>query len=176
MLDIGRVAQSNQMMRTVLPIKSLLVSDTIGKRAFKGLFSFAQSAIEVFSVSTSVPLNTKSSEYTIPCSDLYGTFFDCIKLRLVYPINVKNVTSIPNNTFRGCYLLEELRLFALVANLDLSDSSNITKYSIVYLIENAAPTSARTITLHPDAYARLAADVDVVAALEEQPLISLVSA
>ena len=29
---------------------------------------------------------------------------------------------------------------------------------------------------HPDAYARLADDVDIVAALEAQPLVSLVSA
>ena len=44
------------------------------------------------------------------------------------------------------------------------------------MIENAVPSSAITITLHPDAYARLADDTDVVAALEAQPLISLVSA
>lgn len=176
MLDIGRIAQGNTMLRTMLPIKSMLVTDTINKRAFNGLLSFAQSAIKVFGVSMSVPLNTSYPEHTIPCSTLHGTFFDCTMLRLVYPINVKNVTSISNNTFRGCCLLEELRLFALATNLDLSDSSNITKDSIVYLIEKSSPTSAITITLHPDAYARLADDADVVAALEAQPLVSLVSA
>lgn len=176
MLDIGRIAQGNQMLRTMLPIKSVLVSDTISKRAFSGLFSFAQSAIEVFGVSMSVPLNTSSSEHTISCSTLHGTFFDCTMLRFVYPINVKNVTSISNNTFRGCHLLEELRLFALVTNLDLSDSSNITKDSIMYIVLNSNISSAKSIILHPGAYARLADDADIVAALEAQPLISLVSA
>ena len=176
MLDIGRIAQGNQMLRTMLPIKSVLVSDTISKRAFSGLFSFAQSAIEVFGVSMSVPLNTSSSEHTISCSTLHGTFFDCTMLRLVYPINVKNVTSISNNTFRGCHLLEELRLFALVTNLDLSDSSNITKDSIMYIVLNSNISSAKSIILHPGAYTRLADDVDIVAALEAQPFISLVSA
>ena len=46
----------------------------------------------------------------------------------------------------------------------------------MYMIEKAAPTTAIAITLHPDAYARLADDAEIVAALEAQPLISLVSA
>ena len=41
---------------------------------------------------------------------------------------------------------------------------------------NATATSAITLALHPDAYARLANDADIVAALEAQPMISLVSA
>ena len=44
------------------------------------------------------------------------------------------------------------------------------------MIENATPAAAITITLHPDAYARLADDAEVVAALGAQPLVSLVSA
>ena len=44
------------------------------------------------------------------------------------------------------------------------------------MINEANPTSAITITLHSDAYARLADDADIVAALEAQPLVSLVSA
>lgn len=52
----------------------------------------------------------------------------------------------------------------------------LSKPSVKYIIEKAAPTSAITITLHPDAYARLADDADIVAALEAQPLVTLVSA
>ena len=55
-------------------------------------------------------------------------------------------------------------------------SPNLSKDSVVYMISNAAPTSAISITLHPDAYARLADDAEIVAALEAQPLVSLVSA
>ena len=52
----------------------------------------------------------------------------------------------------------------------------ISVESIVYTIINSKPTTAITITLHPDAYARLADDAEIVAALEAQPLVSLVSA
>jgi hypothetical protein len=44
------------------------------------------------------------------------------------------------------------------------------------MIENEAATSAITITLHANAYARLSTDLDIVAALENHPLVSLASA
>ena len=58
----------------------------------------------------------------------------------------------------------------------MSDSPLIMKECIYYCIHNSVPSTAITITLHPDAYVRLADDADIVAALEAQPLISLVSA
>ena len=48
--------------------------------------------------------------------------------------------------------------------------------TIKYAIVNANPSSAISVTLHHDAYARLADDAEIVAALEAQPLVSLVSA
>ena len=56
------------------------------------------------------------------------------------------------------------------------NSIMISKESVLYTIQNATPTATITITLHPEAYARLAGDADIVAALEAQPLVSLVSA
>lgn len=47
---------------------------------------------------------------------------------------------------------------------------------ILYMITNEAATSAITITLHADAYARAMANADIVAALEAHPNISLASA
>ncbi len=176
MLDIGRLAQGNITLRTFMAVKATLISDLIGKRSFNGLYSFAQTKIEVFCATRAVSLNTEVPEQTIPCSSLYGTFFNSESLRIVYPINVKNINEIPYTTFCGCYALKELRLYGLKASLNLFESILISKNSIVYMIQNAAPTSAITITLHQDAYARLADDADIVAALEAQPLISLVSA
>ncbi len=72
--------------------------------------------------------------------------------------------------------LEYVNIKNLKCILDIHWSSNISKESVLFMIQNANPTSAITITLHPDAYARLTNDADVVAALEAQPLISLVSA
>ena len=104
------------------------------------------------------------------------TFYKDAKLRIIYPINVSSVTSIASNTFEGCTSLTELRVFGLNVNLPLDSSPSISKDSVLYIINNASPTSAITITLHPDAYSRLADDADIVAALEAQPFISLVSA
>jgi hypothetical protein len=78
--------------------------------------------------------------------------------------------------FDRCYALEEVRLKKLTINVFLGDSPQISKQTIKYAIVNANPSSAISVTLHPDAYARLADDTDIVAALEAQPLVSLVSA
>lgn len=61
-------------------------------------------------------------------------------------------------------------------NVDLTKAILIYKRSILYMIQNATPTSAVTITLHPDAYARISNQPDILEALEAQPLITLVSA
>ena len=47
---------------------------------------------------------------------------------------------------------------------------------ILYMIQNEAATSAITITLHADAYARAMANADIVAALQAHPNVSLASA
>ena len=80
------------------------------------------------------------------------------------------------STFKDCTSLREVRIVKLKNNVAFAQSSLLSKESVRYAIENAKPTQAITITLHSDAYARLADDADVVAALEAQPLVSLVSA
>lgn len=57
-----------------------------------------------------------------------------------------------------------------------NEATHIYKRSILYSIQNAAPTTDITITLHPDAYARIANQPDILEALEAQPLVTLVSA
>ena len=42
----------------------------------------------------------------------------------------------------------------------------ISKPSILYAINNAAPTTAIAITLHANRYAQLSEDADIIAALE----------
>ena len=77
----------------------------------------------------------------------------------------------------GLLALKECRLMNLKGDLiTLKDSLSISKDSLMFLIVNASPDSAITITLHPDAYTRFADDNDIVSALEAQPLVSLVSA
>ena len=101
---------------------------------------------------------------------------NCYNLREIWPIDVRKVPSFTTTVFKGCTSLIELRLFGLSNSITLDDCNNINKDSLVYTIKNAQAMSTITITLHPDTYARLADDADIVAALEAQPLISLVSA
>lgn len=81
-----------------------------------------------------------------------------------------------DKTFDGCANLKTVDVQRLSKNISFLDSPLITKESVLHMIQKALPTSAITITLHADAYARLAEDADIVAALAAQPLITLVSA
>lgn len=110
-------------------------------------------------------------------STIKNLFKRCKKLRIVAvkPFYVNNAM-FDSSVFSECSSLEYIRLDRLHFSLSLADCSNITKDSVLYIIQKAIPTSAITITLHPDAYARLSNDADIVAALEAQPLVSLVSA
>lgn len=45
-------------------------------------------------------------------------------------------------------------------------SKYLSKSSIMYMVDNVAPTTAITITLHADRYSQLSEDADIVAALE----------
>ncbi len=100
-------------------------------------------------------------------------FSDATNLRAIYGrLLMENSYS---NTFNNCVSLERVRIRTSVS-VSLGSSPLINKKSLLYVIENATPAAAITITLHPDAYARLADDAEVVAALEAQPLVSLVSA
>ena len=82
-----------------------------------------------------------------------------------------------DSVFMGCTSLVTIKLTQLEQSVSFAECPSISKESVLHTINNAKASSAMTITLHPDAYARLANDdAEIVAALEAQPLISLVSA
>lgn len=76
--------------------------------------------------------------------------------------NSKNLVTIP--------------ISYLKYDISLSTSSKLSVKSVLFMIQNEAATSAITITLHADAYARAMANADIVAALEAHPNVSLASA
>jgi hypothetical protein len=78
--------------------------------------------------------------------------------------------------FRACNSLKTVDIYQCKKEVSFAECPNISKKSVLYTIQNAAPTAAITITLHPDAYVRIANQPDIIAALEAQPLITLVSA
>ena len=103
----------------------------------------------------------------------------CRNLRAIGTISatyIKNFGTDTEAAFYNCSKLEFVNIYSLNVSITLASSPLFSKKSLLYMITNASPTSAITITLHPDAYARLAEDSEIVQALTAQPYITLVSA
>lgn len=109
-------------------------------------------------------------------NDLRYIFYGCINLQDVIPVldlgKTTNVTSFAYN----CFSLRGIKIKNLPISIVFSQSSRLSKESLLFMINNEAATSPIIITLHADAYARLANDPDIVAALSNHPNVSLASA
>ena len=90
-------------------------------------------------------------------------------------INMLNATRVSSG-FYNTTSLKTIQIMKLKLSIDFSYSPLLTSKSILYMITNEAATSAITITLHADVYARAMANADIVAALEAHPNVSLASA
>lgn len=60
-----------------------------------------------------------------------------------------------NDVFTRCKSLQDIRIKQLRYNVNLKDSPLLTLESFQYLVENATNTSAITVTVHADVYAKL---------------------
>ena len=179
-LYVPRVLQGVSM-RAIYPYaghKNL--GDVFTNIPLSGYCTFASTRLEVlrFAKSSYLSLDSVIPAEMPPAANVKwdSTFLNCTSLREIWPIDVRKVPSFATTVFKGCISLVELRLFGISNSIALSECSNISKASVLYIINNSQVSSTIAITLHPDAYARLADDADIVAALEAQPLISLVSA
>lgn len=107
-------------------------------------------------------------------SNIQSTYSGCCSLQKI-SIDASHATDIINmlygaNSMRFCYVK------GLILSIDISATSILEKSSLLYMIENAAPTSAITITLSAYSYNKFNDDPDIIAALSAQPLVSLASA
>lgn len=145
-----------------------------GTMLLNGYFAYSTSLV-VVNLTTRCPYN---NGYIQPSSSVSVTnmFTYCNNLTTIQGImDFGNITAY-SNTFRQCYALESLTLKGLKANISFADSPNLSKDSILYIINNSAATSAITITLHPTAYAMAQADTEIQTALSNHPFITLASA
>ena len=127
-------------------------------------------------------------------NDVNNMFFACYSLRDIRLLNIPNISSImtmfyncyslisltldtnarlADNAFEACRSIVHLWINRLSASISLKYTSLLSKDSLLYMIQNAAPTSAITITLSPYCYNKYNFDPDIVAALSAQPLVSL---
>lgn len=104
--------------------------------------------LEVFTVSKGVnPL------YVTNCSRM---FLNCSKLREIRGV-IKFNSTITSYTlmFSKCALLETVKCNGIIASISFSDSPLLNLESLQYLINNAKNTSAITVTVHADVYAKI---------------------
>ena len=179
-LNWGNIARYMTQLRTIYPFPqrttNLNVSQTTNGWSWNSSYTFMDCVdLEVFRICQNAPLDTTSTSDMLSATRLHWTFYDCVDLHTVYPINVENVTSFPN-TFYKCRSLVNLRLYGVKCNLSLAQSPLISKESLLYIVNNSLASDTITITLHADAYATLAEDTDIISALEAKPLVTLVSA
>ena len=172
-LNHSRVGQG-LFFRTILPFSGSTISQRSNVAKLVSMVFYGNKELEVLKWGSSL-IDEAGGNSLSSSTSVYATFYSCSNLRIVYPINVETVTEF-YDAFKGCTALYEVRLDRLKKDVQFSESPLLSKKSILYIINNAIPASAITITLHPGAYARLADDADIVTALEAKPLVSLVSA
>ena len=146
-----------QECRSLVSIPQL---DTTNVTSMYGMFNGCSSL-------TSIPqLDTTN------VTDMYNMFNGCSSLTSIPQLDTSNVTSM-YSMFSYCYSLTYANIKNVKLAYQLKNSSLLSKESLLYIINNEAATSAITITLASYAYDRLANDADVVAALANNPNISL---
>lgn len=97
-------------------------------------------------------------------------FYYCRNLRRVLGISLSTGGSASlKNVFAGCTALETLEAKQLFKDLSLADSPKLSVESVRYIIENrrsdgAFGQMAFTLTLHPQAYARVTDELFALAA------------
>ena len=75
-----------------------------------------------------------------------------------------SVVSDVTNAFQGCAALEDVRISNLKVDISFADSPLLSIGSISSLIASRAGSNTITVTLHPDAYARVTDDIFAAAA------------
>lgn len=108
---------------------------------------FAASNLESLQIRKDMSVNA----YSI---DAFGGY--CRNLKKVLDvINVENVSGTSFRIFTNSPLVEYFRIKNLKQNAVISDCPLLTLDTVSYLVENAANTSAITVQVHPDVYAKL---------------------
>lgn len=112
--------------------------------------AFRSSKLEV------LKLGANSLNYRTPVSNVNSAFTACRKLtKIIGVLDFSNITSNVNYTFASCEKLSSVFIKNLKISIPFSDSPLLSLESLQYLITNAANTSAITVTVHADVYAKI---------------------
>ena len=96
-------------------------------------------------------LGPDNENWPMRCSSLQNFILNCVKVKKVIGYLICStridILEVP--------LLEEIRIKHLQASFNANTSPNLSLESLQYLITNAANTSAITVTVHADVYAKI---------------------
>jgi hypothetical protein len=102
-------------------------------------------------------------------SFMFHSYYSLVSIPQLDTSNVTNMSAM----FSDCYSLTHVNLKNTKVECQLNNATNLSKESLLYIINNEATTNAITIKLSSIAYNRLAEDADIVAALAAHPNISI---
>lgn len=111
---------------------------------------------------------TPMSGGKVKAKDMDSVFRYCSALQRVDGvIDVSSAGNTITYSFVGCVKLQEIRIHGIKNPVMFNDCPLLSVESITYMVENAINTAPITITLHPDAYARLTDEI-ITAATAKQ--------
>ena len=187
LLDTSSVTSMDYMFYNCYSLVSVPLLDTSSVTSMDYMFQYCYSLVSVplFNTSsvTSMGYMFQScrSLISVPLFDTSSVvrmdymFYNCSSLVSVPLFDTSSVVRM-NKMVAYCNSLVYCNLKNLKLSIDISATSLLEKSSLLYMIDNASPTDAITITLSAYCYTKFSNDPDVVAALSRQPLVSLASA
>ena len=187
LFDTSSVTSMSYMFQNCYSLGSVPLFDTSSVTSMSSMFQncYSLGSVPLFDTSSVISMSSMfQSCYSLVSVPLFDTssvismsymFQNCYSLVSVPLFDTSSATSM-SSMFQSCYSLAYINLNNLKISVAVSATSLLEKSSLLYMIENAAPTSAITITLSAYCYDKFSNDPDLVAALSAQPLVSLASA
>ena len=189
MLNTSNATNMKQMFYQCYALVCIPQLDTSKSKSMEGIFNqcYSLSYVPVLDMSAGPVVEQMFSDcYSLqaaPALDLSkcGTFSfmysNCYSLTFIPPIVFKTSWTVNiSNIFYKSNALVHCNIKNLWDSIELYYSPLLSKESLLYMIENAVPEEAITITLAEYCYNKYNSDPDIVAALSAQPLVSLASA
>lgn len=186
-IDTSSAIYTSQMLMSCTSLMCVPMIDTTNVISTPYLFSGCSSMVRAPKIDTSKSTNmlamfngcssliSSPSLDTSNVTNMQGMFTGCNVLSIIKQLDLSKVTNV-TSIFSNCFSLRFCNLKNIKLSVNISATSLLEKSSLLYMIENAAPTSAITITLSAYCYNKFNNDPDVLAALSAQPLVSLASA
>lgn len=172
---------AHSKIRTHLPFTSSIPTSGTTTVRLKAVMFMYLSNIEVINVTQPTGSYYFTPDYFKNCGCSGAKIFSGRYLKeIIGRINASYLEETSNNRLFGdCPLLEEVQVYKLTYNLDITSLPKISANSLNYMLTNAINKDVITITLHPDVYAKITAeegDYAGIMDLAESKNVSLASA